>query len=208
MSFSGRFFGIAAGWIVLMGLATGGGTAAQAGVFGIPHFVEQGNFAVGIEPELTLSDDAGLGVNAKFIYGLTELNNVQAIIGTGGGGRRFRAGGNITFDFFPDIEGQPGIGIAAQGIYYRYLGGTGAMELSAIPYLHKAFRSGESEVEPYVAVPFGVNLLSGDVMGTTSVAVGSYFMPESAGKIRYGVELGVNVSNAATYLSAGLLYYY
>lgn len=182
--------------------------SAGAGVFGIPHFVEQGSFAFGIEPEIVLNGDAGLGVNGRFIYGLTELNNVQIIAGTGGGGRNFRVGGNLTFDFFPDVEGQPGIGLALQSIYYRYRGVGGVLELTGIPYIHKAFRTGSSEVEPYFAFPTGVTLDSGDVRGVVWAAVGSYFQPDPESRIRYGMELGIDVSNAATYVSGGLMYFY
>src|SRR5271163_1229903 len=87
---------------------------AQAGVVDTPQFVQPGEFALGFEPELTFTDGAGLAGNFRYTQGLTDLNNVNVILGTGGGPRRFRVGGNVTFDFFPDIDKQPGIGVAVQ----------------------------------------------------------------------------------------------
>src|SRR4051812_30956228 len=91
---------LAAGLLVFPALAT-------AGVFDMPQFVAPGEFAIGLEPEITLSDGAGLATNLRYTHGVSDLSNASAIIGTGGGLRQFRVGGNYTFDFFPDIEKQP-----------------------------------------------------------------------------------------------------
>ena len=179
-------------------------SSAQAGVFNLPHFVAPGDFALGLEPELTLSSGAGVGINAKYTQGLTDLNNFTAILGTGSGPRRFRAGGNFTFDFFPDLEGQPGIGIAAQGLYVR-LKDRGAMELTAIPYLHKSFVTGTNEVEPYLAVPFGFSFSNGNYNPISSVVVGSLF--KSNEHFRYVVEFGIAVNRTDSYISGGFVFY-
>jgi hypothetical protein len=184
--------------------------SAQAGVFNIPHFVTPGEFAVGIEPELTLSSDvgsgAGLGVNAKFTAGVSELSNLTGIIGTGGGPRKFRVGGNYTFDFFPDIAGQPGIGIALQGLYYR-VPDRGQLELTGIPYVHKTFVTGEkNEFEPFVAVPVGAAFSQGEYHAISSVVVGGIF--KNTENFRYIMEFGIAVNRADTYLSGGIVYYH
>src|SRR4051812_7534452 len=80
--------------------------SAQAGVFDLPRFVHPGEFAIGIEPEIMLSNGSGVGVNLKYTHGLSDLNNLQIILGTGGGPRQLRFGGAMTFDFFPDLDKQ------------------------------------------------------------------------------------------------------
>jgi hypothetical protein len=184
--------------------------AARAGIFNIPHFIPQGTSSLGFEPELTLTQNAGLAANVKYTYGLTELNNVTVLLGTGGGLRRFRFGGNVTFDFFPDIQGQPGIGIAASAIYYR-VGPTsttsiGLFETTAIPYIHKAMNSGDLEFEPFLAIPVGLGFTSGNVDGVTQIVVGSMF--KGAEKLRYVAEMGINLINSTTYFSGGVIYYF
>ncbi len=180
--------------------------AHAVGVFGTPRFISPGSGAIGFEPELILSNGAGVGANVRYQYGLTDLNNVQAILGTGSGPRKFRVGGNATFDFFPDVEGQPGIGIATQAIYYRLKEGRGMLEVTAIPYLHKAFISGSNEIEPYIAIPFGGNFSEGRYEATSTFSVGSMF--KSTESIRYLVELGVAINHAESYVSGGLIYYH
>lgn len=179
--------------------------ARAVGIFNTPRFIQPGTSAFGLEPEIILSHGAGLGVNGRFTHGLTELNNVSAIVGVGSGPRNFRIGGNATFDVFPDVEGQPGIGIAAQGIYYRLRGDVGQLETTAIPYIHKAFKmSGGEEVEPFFAFPVGLAFASSDVEGIASAAVG--VMYKNRPNFRYIAEVGISVSNMESYISGGIVY--
>jgi hypothetical protein len=183
---------------------------SHAGVFNIPHFITPDEFAIGFEPELSLGDEAGLGFNIKYTHGLGDLVNAQAIIGTSGGSRKFRAGGNLVFDFFPDIEGQPGIGIALQSVYYRLKESSqdkGQLELTAIPYIHKAFVLPQgSEVEPFFSLPIGAGFSSGRYRAISTVTVGALFKNNE--HIRYTLELGVAVNNTDSYVSGGFTYYH
>jgi hypothetical protein len=181
--------------------------ARAAGVFSTPRFVEQGHFALGLEPELVLSHGAGLAANARFTYGLTDLNNAQLILGTGSGPRRFRAGGNFTFDFFPDVEKQPGIGLAFQGMYYQ-LPDTGTVEVTALPYIHKTFISGANEVEPYFSLPFGMGFTDGRYQALETAVVGAMFKSSGMDSIRYVLEFGVAINHTESYFSGGFVYYH
>ena len=179
---------------------------AQAGVFNIPRFLAPGDSSLGLEPELVFTNGAGLGFNAKYTYGLTELNNVTAIVGTGSGPRRFRFGGNMTFDFIPDVESQPGIGIAVQGVYYK-LPVDGRFELTGIPYLHKNFITKGNEVDPFLAIPIGMGFSSGTYRVISNVVVGAIFKNPSIEKFRFSLELGINVNHSESYISGGAIFY-
>jgi hypothetical protein len=182
---------------------------AQAGIFNTPHYVPQGEFAIGFEPELTLTDGAGLAGNLRYTHGLTDLNDLNVIIGTGGGPRRFRFGGNLTFDFFPDVDKQPGIGIATQGIYYRVGTGdvtAGQFELTAIPYIHKAFQTSGNEIEPFFGIPFGMAFSNGQYQWQGQAVFGALF--KNTEHIRYATEIGFNISHSESYISGGIIYYH
>ena len=179
---------------------------AEAGVFNLPYFLVPGRSSLGLEPELVLSNGAGLGFNAKYTYGLNDLNNVTAIVGTGTGPRRFRVGGNMTFDFFPDVEGQPGIGIAAQGVYYR-LPVDGRFELTGIPYLHKNFITAGNEVDPFLAIPLGMGFSNGTYQVISNVVVGTIFKNPAIANVRFSLELGINVNHSESYISGGAIFY-
>jgi hypothetical protein len=187
-------------------LLTGGGSAAQAGVFNTPEFVPQGKVGLGLEPVFTLSDGAGVGINARYTQGLTDFLDANAILGTGTGPRRFRVGGNLVFDFVPDMENQPGMGIAAQAIYYRQPN-NGLLELTGIPYLHKSFSGGEmgGTIDPFLAVPIGFNFSDGTYNVTWTLAFGA--MLKRNEHLGYVAEVGIGLNNAETYLSGGIAYY-
>jgi len=196
--------------LVVSLLSVGFAPRAHAGVFNLTRFIDPTAFALGLEPGIQLSSPAGLSFEAKFTYGLTELSNVQAFLGTGGGARKFRVGGAMTFDFFPDIDSQPGIGLAAQGSYVRTtVSGTeaGALEILAIPYIHKAFRVGSAnEFEPFLSLPFGSSFRSGAYQGLWTLAAGSHF--KTSEHLRTTLEVGVAIQHTESYVSGGVTYYH
>jgi len=130
---------------------------AEAGIFNTTHFVEPGKMALGVEPEITLSDGAGVAGNLKYTQGVTDFMDAAAIIGTGTGPRRFRLGGDLVFDFFPDVDHQPGMGVMTRAIYYS-LPNSGEMDLLGAPYIHKAFvmDSSKDEIDPFFSIPLGM----------------------------------------------------
>jgi hypothetical protein len=195
-----------------LGLMTGGLLLSEkvsyafAGTFDTVHYLSPGDFAIGVAPELGLSNGANLGANIKYTQGLNELTNAAAILGVSNGERKFRLGGNVTFDIFPDMDGQPGIGIAGSGMYYQ-LAKTGLVELTAIPYVHKTFHvGGGDEIEPFLSVPVGMAFSEGRYKALSSVNVGALF--KNADNFRYVVELGVALNNTESYFSGGIVYYH
>ena len=187
-----------------LGLALGLASQAHAGVASTAHFVEPGYAALGLEPEVTLTDGAGMGLNARFTYGMNDLSNLTLIGGSGGGPRRFRLGANASFDLFPDMEGQPGVGIAAQTLFLRTPEG-GRLDAQAMPYIHKSFSTPGGEVEPFLTVPFGLSFLTNTYRPVTSLVIGSLF--KRGESIRYVTEVGININNSNTYVSGGIVYY-
>ncbi|MBC7692813.1 MAG: hypothetical protein H7222_13715 [Methylotenera sp.] len=185
--------------------------SAHAGVFTTPHFLAPGASEFGVEPEITLSNGAGIAANLRYTYGLTDLNNFTAIVGTGSGPRQFRAGGNFTFDLFPDIEAQPGIGLATQALYYRLkpseqVNVMGQLDLTATPYIHKTFINPDgTEIEPFLAIPFGLGFSGGQYKAITSAAVGTII--KSSPNLRYVLELGININHSESYVSGGIAFY-
>lgn len=179
---------------------------AHAGVFNLPHFVTPGEFAIGVEPEFILSSGAGTGINTRYTHGISDMNNLSAILGTGSGPRQFRIGGAFTFDFFPDLAHQPGLGLALQGLFVQYAAASG-VETTAIPYIHKLFRTEVGfNIEPFLAIPIGLSLSQGMYQTISSAVVGCLF--EHSEHFRTSMELGINLSNTNTYISAGVIYYH
>ena len=179
---------------------------SRAGVFDIPHFVDSGDFKIGLVPEVTFQHPSGVGMNFKYTHGISDVFNLQGVIGTGGGTKQFRVGSALTFDAFPDTDAQPGLGIAVQAIYLRRFEEKGELEVSLVPYLHKTFTTGSSAFDPFVAFPIGWAVESETTRSRMTLAVGSMFNANDS--VRYVVEMGVNVKNSASYFSGGIVYFH
>ncbi len=194
----------AAALIATLCLAATAAPAAQAGTFNTVRFNQPGEWSVGLEPVVTFNGGAGVAAQGRFTIGVTELNNVNVILGMGFGPRLFRFGGNFTFDFFPDVEGQPGIGVAAQGVLNQ-LPSVWGVDMVAIPYIHKTFVAGKTEIEPFLAIPVGLALyFDGTYRPITSVTLGGIF--KATAKLRYIIEFGIGILASDTYLSGGIVF--
>ncbi len=187
----------------------------RASVSAYPHFVEPGRFAIGVEPELTFSEGGGASLTARYSQGLTELNHLAVMIGTGDGPQQFRVGSGLSFDFFPDQNQQPGVGVAVQGMLIQVPTPGRAEESSsrsargeflAIPYVHKTVPTGKYEMEPYFSMPIGFSVLEGKAQLQSSIVLGSYFRILES--LRSSFELGVAINHANSYFSGGLTYYH
>jgi hypothetical protein len=180
--------------------------ASEAGVFNLPRFVDYGQTAVGFEPEAILSSGAGVGANIRYTQGISDVNNFYALVGMGSGVRKFRIGGGLSFDFIPDVDTQPGIGIGTQAIYYRYDHDVGQLEVSAVPYIHKSFGNGRGNtIEPFFALPFGPAFNSGNYHWQATVVLGAIYHQKGSA-VRFISEVGVNVNKTESYISGGILY--
>ena len=180
-----------------------------AGVFNIPEFVDYQSWAFGLEPEITFDTfekgGGGFGSNAKFTYGLTPLSNLQIGIGTGAGSKGFRVGGTYSFDFIPDMEGQVGLGVAAQGYYIKLHDASARTEGLIYPYVHKSFgiRNGMI-LDPYVAVPFGMAFHAGTYRTVVQGVIGTAIRTNE--HVRLHLESGFNIKDYDSTLSFGLSY--
>lgn len=182
----------------------------HASVFNMPHFISPGEYSIGIEPELYLTPSAGLGVNLRYSQGLNDISNVLGIIGVGDGQRKFRCGGIMTFDFFPDLNTQPGIGIGIGGLLAKMPQSLN-FEITATPYVHKTISpknlEGFRNIEPFLAIPIGLSLSSQSTYEMlTSVSIGSLF--EYGTNFRSVLEFGIGLQNKETTISGGLIYYH
>ncbi len=206
---------------IALTLASLSARPAHAGVFNTSRFVEPDSFAVGLEPEMDFSDPVGMSGNLKVTQGTSEMTNVSIFGGTGSGSRQFRAGLGMSFDPFPDSENQPGIGIAAQAVYYRTydrlaaVGGLagpmssssrGQFDLIATPFLHKTFVRKGSEISPFLALPIGLTFDRGESKRVTTLSFGALFGKPSS-KLRFVTEFGIAVSNSKSYFGGGIAYY-
>lgn len=180
-------------------------SSVHAGVFNLPKYVPSSQFGIGVEPELTLTSGAGIGINARFQYGIGDMTNAHLIIGNGVGPKQFRVGGAMTFDFFPDVEGQPGIGMAVTALYGRVPTG-GRMDALITPYIQKTIQGMDTDFTPFIAIPVGLAFMDSSAYSVvTQFVFGSGF--KLSERFRYMIELGIGITASDTYMSTGLMIY-
>ena len=184
-------------------------STVQAGVFNIPEFVEYHGWAVGIEPEATLSTwgnsaQSGIATTAKFTYGITPLSNLQIGMGTGSGTKGFRTGGTYTFDIIPNLDKQIGAGLALQAYYYKLKGSFGQTETTLYPYIHNTFHGETFDYDPYIALPWGMAFYNSNYRSIMQLVFGSYV--KASEHFGLNAELGLNLKDTDTYISFGITY--
>lgn len=195
-----RFVRSGAKWAALILISN----QALAGVFTLPSYIEPKRFSFGVEPELVLTDGAGVGGNARLQIGLNTLQNANFFVGGGSGPVGFRAGANLAFDLFEDTEEQPGAGIAVQ-VAHRSLTTHNRFEIQGIPYMSKSVPTGIGLLAPFVAVPVGIGFWNGVYQAVSSLNVGLSLKPTP--RFRYIVEMAFGFKNEPTTLSGGIVYY-
>jgi hypothetical protein len=81
------------------------------------------------------------------------------------------------------------------------------VELSLIPYIHKAFATeGGGVVDPFFSFPVGMSFYSGTYAGLTTAVIGA--MIKATDHVWYSTEFGIAVNHTETYFAGGVTYYH
>ncbi len=178
----------------------------HASVFDLPAFLPPGEFSLGLEPEIITSNPSGAGVNLKPRIGTTSFLNWQGIIGTGSGDRGFRLGATADFDWFPDVDHQPGIATPFT-LLYNQLGGDNVISYYFSPLVYKSFKGEAAEYIPFISVPFGWTIRNSRNTNFSQFVMGSMFKSPGMQYFRFSVEAGFNMNKSYSYISGGVTWY-
>jgi hypothetical protein len=182
-------------------------TPLYAGLFDMPAFLEPGSWSVGMEPEIIISKKSGAGLNFKPRYGMNDILNWQALLGTGSGPRNFRVGATADFEWFPDYEGQIGI---ATPLFLEYFSteASGVLALGVRPMVYKSFYGEGATYTPFFGVPLGWDLQDGEFKGVIQIVLGSMFRMPKNKRWGFSVEAGFDAKDSYSYLSGGATYFF
>lgn len=180
---------------------------AVAGVFDLASFLDPGLFSVGFEPDIVISSPSGAGVTFKPKYGLNDFMNIEGIIGTGSGARRFRVGAILDFDFIPDVDMQPGFGLPLNLLFAK-IQDSSEFSLGMSPLLYKTFAGTFTDYIPFVSVPMGWVVRDFKIKPFFQGVMGSMFKIPKSNKVKVSIEAGFNIVNSFSYLSGGVIFYF
>lgn len=149
-------------------------------------------------------DPSGLNITAGMDAGVNDSSNIRAVVGVGS--VNFQAGLFYKWIPFPDSDTQPAIGIIGGGTYARY-DGDGYPGFSIRPITSKKIDTEFGFITPYVSLPFGVISAPKRNLFPFQLVVGSDWRPVDVDSFTILFEIGLNLNEAASYASAGILYY-
>lgn len=181
-------------------------TKLHAGVFDLPAFLPPGEFSLGLEPEIITSNPSGAGFYLKPKFGTTSFLNWQGIIGTGSGDRNLRLGATADFDWFPDVDYQPGIATPFT-LLYTQIAGDNIINYYFSPLIYKTFKGQDAEYIPFISVPFGWTIRNSRNQNFSQFVMGSMFKSPGMQYFRFTVEAGFNMNRSYSYISGGVTWF-
>ncbi len=180
--------------------------SSHAGVFDLPAFLPPGDFSLGVEPEIITSNPSGAGFNLKPKFGTTPFLNWEGIIGTGSGDRGLKLGATADFDWFPDVEHQPGIATPFT-LLYNQISGDNIINYFFSPMLYKTFKGESAEYIPFISMPFGWSIRNSRNSNFSQFVMGSMFKSPGTQYFRFSVEAGFNINRSFSYISGGVTWF-
>lgn len=165
-------------------------------------------FSIGVAPQITLSDndylDSGRFDTSVFVDGHI-FDAVDARITAGTGAVDFWTEASVKWIPFPDVEGQPAMGIRGGLLYSRekYDNKNDSwLDLRVIPMLSKRSTTSGGDVIPYAAVPINIPLDGGKT--ALQFAVGAQWYPWR--DIYVGTEFDLSLQNSFSSISAYIMF--
>lgn len=164
--------------------------------------IAPGKFQASVEPQLILNKYDGFNLVGRFDTGINDSSSVRGILGFGK--VDFQLGGMYKYIPFPDLPSQPAIGFETGALLARVDGKT-EFSLRFHPLVSKKFETEIGDLTPYGSLPFGVTSRSGeDTFVPLQFEVGAELRPLNMPNLSFFAELGINISNSFSYLSAAV----
>jgi hypothetical protein len=163
-----------------------------------------GKFKLGFEPQMKLSRGSGANFSAFFDAPINDEMSARTLIGAGD--LDLFAGASFKWVPIPDYENQPAVGGKVTAVFSKE-DSDNFISLGFAPIVSKRFDSEVGLFIPYASLP--VNFVNGKSTTTThiNVALGTEFISPKADNMTFGGELGVDLHDSFSYLSAYLTIY-
>ena len=156
-----------------------------------------------------LTETGGANLSARIDAGLTEDVGARGIFGFGKTDVFF--GGMLRWSPIPDLDDQPAMG-ANVGVLYAKDSHWRDIVLRFEPLISKRVTYGANVITPYASLPIGLRMRDSDVDNdddiTWQLVVGSQLQIEKWKNLQFIAELGVDLEQSPSYVSAGAILYF
>jgi len=157
-----------------------------------------------------ITDRGGMNLASRFDAGVSEEIGLRGLFGFGTTDIFF--GGLVKWIPFPDIDGQPAIGMNA-GLLYARDDENRDLTIRLEPLVSKEFELGNFWLTPYASLPVGIRVRNSDVAKdstdlTFQIAAGSQLQVEKWKNLQFMAEIGFDIDKAYSYVSGSVVYYF
>lgn len=163
------------------------------------EILPKGYYSVGVEPQLNTSENSGLNLGVFVDAPLTEAAQARLSLGTGV--TDFWASGSMKYIPYPDVDNQPAIGLRGSLTYGRD-GDLNFFHTQLAPMASKKTPFVHGLLIPYVALPITHNATKEKNFVSSQLTMGSEFIPKGNKDFHYGAEIGFNLNQSFSYISA------
>jgi hypothetical protein len=156
-------------------------------------------------PQLIFDKIEGTNVLAAFDTGIAEDQQIRGFLGIGE--IDFQVGANYKWVPFPDVEGQPAIGLIG-GIQWMKIADDNLLSLRVGPLVSKKVETEVGDFTPYASLPIGLTDYKNSTYMPIQFAAGTEWRTLQFDQLTFMTELGLNITKAYSYLALGVLYYF
>lgn len=192
--------------LVFIALAFSSPSFAYYSVMSTGEILPEGKYTLTGEAQFLTDDPSGVNAGARFETGIDEGSGFRGEVGVGT--TDLFLGALYKFIPYPDIEGQPAVGLNT-GILYANDAGYGEFTLRFEPLVSKKFEMTFGHLIPYGSVPIGIQhrTKGSDRNDVAIQIVGGVEMAFNELKgLRFMPEVGIDIDNAPTYISIGAIF--
>jgi len=153
-----------------------------------------------------LSTEGGMGMQGRYAYKISQIQQADMGIGFGGGQRPGRIFVGYDHEIFPDYETQPRVALRGVAENER-IGAVNRNKLGITPIASKGFNFWGTEGFPYVAVPIGLAFegnKGSETYAALAVGIDGFLPFEGMKHVGVKLEGTINISNAMTGVNLGL----
>ncbi|MGE0527878.1 MAG: hypothetical protein AB7G93_09115 [Bdellovibrionales bacterium] len=158
-----------------------------------------------------LTKDGGVNVGAAMDMGIQDEYGVRALLGAGA--TDVFVGGLVKWMPVPDVEGQPAMGFNA-GVLYGKDGDERELSFRIEPLVSKKIQLDTTIFTPYASLPVSFRMRNSDDIKrddnelALQLVVGSQLQVERWKNLQFIAEVGVDLDNAPSHVSAGAILYF
>ncbi|MCC7405947.1 MAG: hypothetical protein IT288_16260 [Bdellovibrionales bacterium] len=195
--------------VVLVSLLVAVKANALYSIMDTGDLLPEGQFRANVETQFITDGDDGVNFNGRFDTWFRDDANLRGVVGFGTTDIYLAA--FYKWVPFPDVEGQPAIGVAGGLAYARFDvedETIGELSIRVHPLISKKFATEYGDFTPYGSLPFGVASREGDMELPLQIVGGVEWKTLEWQKLTFSAEVGFDVSKAFSYISLGAQLYF